>query len=110
MTPRWHRSGQRGRGEAIPEVVLHRSLALLALASSAALARPLPPGSATHTVSVEVQPFDDIEVLGGDIVLVLDEAIAGQGPTAATDESASLTWSTNGVLRRIVVETDLPTR
>ena len=84
------------------------TLAAFAVLPSVAFAQDV---SDSHRVTVQVLEINTLEVRGGDLVLTLDQLDAADASRfqEARDESASLAWSTNGVDRKITVESDLAT-
>ena len=62
-----------------------------------------------HTVTVQVVPITDIQIIGGGVSLDINNssAIAGQDMMTVTDQSTSIRWATNSANRKITVATDL---
>lgn len=63
-------------------------------------------GAASHTVTVIVEPINEVSLEGGDLTLRIDTAEAGREPDAALDGGARLLWTTNEQNRKITVATD----
>ena len=80
------------------------SVALLVAALLVAPARAN--GTASHVVTVVVQPINEISLEGGDLTLTIDTAQAGREPDGAIDGSARLLWTTNESNRKITVASD----
>jgi hypothetical protein len=64
--------------------------------------------SASHTVTVQVNAINELDLTGGNIMLTVGTATAGQEPDAATDTTCHLNWTANQANRKITVATDLP--
>lgn len=61
-----------------------------------------------HTVTVQVQAINEIAIAGGNLVLTINTATAGQEPDDAVDNTTcDLDWTTNEATKKITVETDL---
>ena len=80
--------------------------ALAAVALLVGTASALANGTASHTVTVIVQPINEVSLEGGDLTLTIDTAEAGNEPEAAIEGQARLLWTTNQYDRKITVATD----
>lgn len=81
---------------------------LTAMASPQAL-RGQVYGTASHTVTVSVQPVTVMQVNGGTINLGISgsNAVAGQDQMSVSDQTTSLLWGTNSSLQKITISTSL---
>lgn len=61
--------------------------------------------TAGHTVTVIVEPINEVALEGGDLELVIDSATAGERPDEANG-TARLLWTTNDRDKKITVATD----
>lgn len=77
-------------------------LGLCACTASAATAQT----TAAATVSFEVREIDEIALSGDPATLVVHQAVAGEPPTAAIDESTTWTFTTNGSDRSVTAHLD----
>lgn len=64
-----------------------------------------------HTVTVQVLPITQVQIIGGGVSLDINNAsaVAGQDMMTVTDQSSSIHWATNSANRKITVATDLAT-
>lgn len=62
-----------------------------------------------HTVTIQVVPITDVQIVGGGVTLDINNAtaVAGQDKMTITDQSSSIRWATNSANRKITVATDL---
>jgi hypothetical protein len=64
--------------------------------------------TAEHTVTVTVEAINEAAITGGDLILTINTATAGQEPDDAVDNTTcDLDWTTNEATKKITVETDL---
>jgi hypothetical protein len=63
----------------------------------------------SHTVTVTVNPINEINVTGGNITLTINAASAGSDPTAVTNNACHLEWTTNQANKKITVASDQTT-
>ena len=63
-----------------------------------------------HTVNIDVQSIDQVDISDAAVTLVISSATFGSGPNEATDNSSLLQWVTNGSSRKITaaLDSDLP--
>ncbi|MBI5058799.1 hypothetical protein HZB60_03325 [candidate division KSB1 bacterium] len=61
---------------------------------------------ANHTVTVQVDVINELEISGGNITLTISTATAGQNPDDATNNTCGLQWTTNEATKKITVVTD----
>jgi hypothetical protein len=61
---------------------------------------------ANHTVTVQVDVINELEITGGNITLTVSTATAGQDPDDATNNACGLQWTTNEATKKITVATD----
>lgn len=64
---------------------------------------------ANHTVTVQVDVINELEITGGNITLTISTATAGQDPDDATNSTCALQWTTNEATKKITVATDQAT-
>ena len=66
-------------------------------------------GSGNHTVTVQILPVTDVQIIGGGLNLTLSTAdvVAGQASMIVTDETSRLQWATNSSAQKITVSTNL---
>ncbi|PKL46566.1 MAG: hypothetical protein CVV37_08490 [Nitrospira bacterium HGW-Nitrospira-1] len=61
-----------------------------------------------HIVTVTVSAINELAITGGNITLTINTATAGSEPNSASDATTcDLLWTTNGINRKITVESDL---
>jgi len=51
--------------------------------------------TASHAVTITVNPINEIAIVGGDITLTISTATAGSPPDDTTNDTCSLSWTTN---------------
>ncbi len=56
-----------------------------------------------HTVSVAVSAVDEIDISDAAVTLTINSATAGSDLDAATDNTSTLSWTTNNASRKITV-------
>lgn len=66
-------------------------------------------GTASHTLTVNVQPITVLQLSSGIVNLNItgSNATAGQDQMTITDQTSSLLWGTNSSLKKITVNTNL---
>ena len=64
--------------------------------------------SINHTVLVEVNAINELEILGGNLTLTINTATAGSNPDAQSNSSAcDLEWTTNRTSKKITIVSNI---